>query len=134
MGKTVVKIVIKGTSGFGPVSEAFHDKITLTADSIRYEYIPEIESEENPARKWSYKTTSTILQERFLQVCAAAGEIINTKEVPCCTDLGVTTFELTYDDKKKVIRSFVLPRDYFSKCFGIIKKMIPPTELVPAVL
>ncbi len=31
----IIKIVIKGESGFGPAEEAFKDKITITESSIR---------------------------------------------------------------------------------------------------
>ena len=34
----IFRIVIKGGSGYGPVDEAFSDKVTIDCDSIRYEY------------------------------------------------------------------------------------------------
>ena len=34
----IIKIVIKGASGYGPVDEAYEDKVTLTESSISYEY------------------------------------------------------------------------------------------------
>ena len=34
------RIVIKGSSGYCCVDEAFNDKVTITEDSISYEYIP----------------------------------------------------------------------------------------------
>ncbi len=55
--KEIIRIVIKGSSGYGPVKEAFEDKVVITRDSIRYEYTPYLASETNPVRKWSYKTT-----------------------------------------------------------------------------
>lgn len=39
------RIVIKGSSGYCCVDEAFNDKVTITEDSISYEYIPYMESE-----------------------------------------------------------------------------------------
>ena len=55
------KIVIKSTSGFCPVDYAYNDKLTITANSIAYEYKPYLESDNslNVHRKWSYKTTNT---------------------------------------------------------------------------
>ena len=50
----IIRIVIKGGSGYGPVDEAFSDKVTIDCDSIRYEYKPVVESEINTPRKWSY--------------------------------------------------------------------------------
>lgn len=34
----IIRIFIKGESGYGPVDEAFTDKVTIDLDSIRYEY------------------------------------------------------------------------------------------------
>ena len=36
----IIKIVIKGASGYGAVDEAYEDKVTLTESSISYEYKP----------------------------------------------------------------------------------------------
>ena len=43
----IVKITIKGSSGYCPIDEAYKDKLTITSSSISYEYTPEIESEIN---------------------------------------------------------------------------------------
>lgn len=56
----IIRIIIKGGSGYGPVEEAFSDKVTIDRDSIRYEYEPIVESDINVPRKWSYKTTSPV--------------------------------------------------------------------------
>ena len=50
------------------------------------------------------------------------------------TDLGSTTFTVTYADKTEVKRQFVLPGDVFRECFAIIKQMVPGCEYTPAVL
>lgn len=63
--KEIIKIVIKGASGYGCVDEAFNDKVTITAEAISYEYIPVVESELNTKRKWSYKTNSTIYKMKY---------------------------------------------------------------------
>ena len=47
----IIRIIIKGESGYGPVDEAFTDKVTIDHDSIRYEYRPVMESKINvPSR------------------------------------------------------------------------------------
>ena len=40
----IIRIIIKGEFGYGPVDEAFTDKVTIDLDSIRYEYKPVVES------------------------------------------------------------------------------------------
>ena len=53
----IIRITIKGESGYGPLDEAYSDKVTIDRDSIRYEYKPAVESKINTPRKWSYKTS-----------------------------------------------------------------------------
>ena len=130
----IIRIIIKGESGYGPVDEAYSDKVTIERDSIRYEYKPVVESEINPPRRWSYKTTSQIYQKRFREAATAVEAILSWEEEPFVTDLCVTTFTLTYADKTKATRDFILPGDDFKECFAIIKQMVPGCEYVPAVL
>ena len=57
----IIRIVIKGASGYGCADDAYEDKVTLTDSSISYEYTPHpmSESEFNIPRRWSYKTDKT---------------------------------------------------------------------------
>ena len=130
----IIRIIIKGGSGYVPVDEAFNDKVTIDRDSIRYEYNPVIESEINMPRKWSYKTSSPIFQKLFREVAAAVADILHWQEEPFATDLGVTSFTATYADKTMATRNFILPGDDFKECFAIIKQMVPGCEYTPAVL
>ena len=101
----IIKIVIKGASGYCCSDEAYNDKVTITSDSIAYEYIPCLESELNPKRKWSYKTNSPLFKVL-----------------------------VTYSDKSNYKNIFWVPSDDFKDLFRIIKQMIPSTEYTPAVL
>ena len=73
------KIVIKSTSGFCPVDYAYNDKLTITANSIAYEYKPYLESDNslNVRRKWSYKTTNSIFSSAFEKIAVAVDEILS---------------------------------------------------------
>ena len=130
----IIRIIIKSGSGYGPVDEAYSDKVTIDLDSIKYEYEPVVESKINVPRRWSYKTTSPIFQKLFSEAAAAVEEILHWEEGPFVTDLGVTTFTVTYADKTKATRDFILPGDDFKECFAIIKQMVPGCEYTPAVL
>ena len=130
----IIRITIKGGSGYGQVDEAYSDKVTVDLDSIKYEYKPVLESEINVPRKWVYKTTSPIFQKLFSEAAAGVENILHWDEEPFVTDLGVTTFSVTYADKTKATRDFILPGDDFKECFAIIKQMVPGCEYIPAVL
>lgn len=130
----IIRITIKGESGFGTVDEAYSDKVTIDRYSIRYKYKPVVEGERNTSRKWMYKTNSPIFQTLFSQAAAAVTEILNWEEELFATDVGVTSFTVTYADKSKSTRDFYASGDDFKECFNIIKQMVPGNEYVPAVL
>ena len=67
----IKRITIKGESGYGLVDQAYSDKVTIESGSIKYEYVPAIESENNIARKWTYKTTNPIFNCFFTEVSNA---------------------------------------------------------------
>ena len=131
--KEIIRVVIKGSSGYGPVEEAYNDKVTITRDSIRYEYTPYLASETNPVRKWSYKTTSPIFQKEFDTLTLLMPKVM-TWEDEFVTDIGSTTFAITYSDKSREVRELYLPGDAFKEVFSIVKTMVPGCEYVPAVL
>lgn len=78
--KEIVRIVIKSESGYGPVDEAYKDKVIITKDSIRYEYTPHLVSKTNPGRKWSYRTTSPIFQQKFDELAQLLPDALECKD------------------------------------------------------
>lgn len=136
MDKEIIRIVIKGSSGFGPVDEAYEDKITLTPSVIKYEYVPHpmSNSKSNVYRNWRYSTDSPIFSELYKRITIMMPELLFEKDDPWCTDVGGIEFIITYEDKRKVSKTFWTTGDYFKKCFEIIRMMVPGTEYMPAVL
>ncbi len=130
------RITIKGASGYGPIDEAYEDKLTLTADSISYEYRPHPQSEleTNIYRKWTYKTTSPIFKELYRRAAEMVPRYLHDDEVVFVTDIGPTEIVATFGDGRKEKRSFICPSEYFADWFSVIKQMIPGCEYVPAVL
>lgn len=49
------------------------------------------------------------------------------------TDLGVSSFTVTYADKTKATRNFILRGDDFKECFCIVKQMVPGCDYTPAM-
>ena len=132
--KEIVKIVIKGESGYGPADEAYSDKVTIDQKGISYEYTPMYESAMNPARKWSYKTNSPIYQGLYESLKKTIVSVTEISDEMFCTDIGSIEFIVTYDDKTKFKKIFWAPGDEFTEVFSIIKQMVPGCEYVPAVL
>ena len=132
----IVRITIKGASGYGPVETAYEDNITLTDSSISYEYKPHpmSNSETNVYRKWSYKTTSPEFKDIFQAVAAMTPEIINCEDDMFAYDIGPTEIIVSYDDKHRDHEYFFVPSEYFREWFLLIKKLVPQCEKIPEVL
>ena len=130
----IIKVVIKGASGFCCEDEAYHDRLVITPEGMNYEYIPLIESEINPKRKWKYITTSPVYREMYRRIVEMIPGIIQSETVEECTDIGGIEFQITYSDKNKVKKLFWVQGDYFADLFNLIKKIVPECEYIPAVL
>lgn len=130
----IIRIVIKGSSGYCCVNEAFNDKVTITPESISYEYVPCMETEVNPKRKWSYKTNSPIFKMKYGDIAGMIPGIIEKGVEEFCTDIGGIEFNITYSDKSKFKETYWVPGDYFEELFLAIESLVPESEYTPAVL
>ena len=130
----IVKITIKGCSGYCSYDDAYDDKLVLTPSSISYHYVPLQESELNHTRKWSYKTNSHFFRVAFEKVASMMPDILCAEETFLCTDVGMVDFTVTYSDKTRKHIRYWCTGSHFSKCFSIIKKLVPDGESTPEVL
>lgn len=132
----IIKITIKGASGYGPAHEAYEDKITLTDSSISYECKPGpmTNSETNVYRKWSYKTTSPVFKKIFAEVAARTPFYLYNDEILFATDIGPIEIIATFEDKHKESVNYFCPSEFFKDYFNLIKKLVPEVEYTPAVL
>lgn len=130
----IIRILIKGSSGYCCVDEAFNDKVAITPESISYEYVPYMETEINPKRKWSYKTNSPIFKMKYGDIAGMIPSIIEKGVEEFCTDIGGIEFNITYSDKSKFNETYWVPGDYFEELFVAIKSLVPESEYIPTVL
>ena len=132
--KKIIKIVIKGCSGYGPIDAAFKDKVIIDSSSISYEYTPLENSETNPSRKWKYTTTGSEFKRLYDELVGKMPNIIYREIDFFCTDIGEIEFIVTYEDKTKWKNTFFVPGDEFDEIFSTIKQMVPRCEEIPNVL
>lgn len=130
----IIRIVIKGTSGFGSIDNAYHDKVTVTPDFIAYEYTPYRETAAAPKRKWRCQTNSPTYQAEYDKITAMLPKALAVSEEAYCTDIGSIEFNITYADKTKLQKTYRLPGEYFGELFTAIKALVPSCKPVPAVL
>ena len=134
--KGIIRIVIKSASGYGPISEAYEDKLVITPSSISYEYKPYSQeaSEYNIYKKWSYKTTSPVFEEIYRNVAKMTPYFLYNDEVLFVTDIGPTTITATFEDKHRETVNYYCPSDFFADYFKTIRQMVPSCESIPTVL
>ncbi len=132
----IVRIIIKGVSGYGPIDEAYEDKLVITSSSISYEYKPhpESNSKRNIYRKWSYKTISPMFKEIYDRIADMTPYYLHNREVLFVTDIGPTIITAVFADNHRETANLFCPSDYFKDYFRTIKRLVPACERTPAVL
>lgn len=133
----IIRIVVKGASGYGSVDDAYEDKVTLTPTSISYEYKPHpyAQSDTNIHKKWSYTTNNPAFRELFEAIAAKTPEYLyNNDDVLMALDIGPIDLVVTFGDKHKESLHLYCPSEYFADLFRLIKHMVPGCEDIPAVL
>lgn len=130
----VTRIIIKGEAGWCSEDFAYKDRLSIDACSISYERIPMIESDYNERRKWSFRTTSQDFRLLFNMLAYQVTTILERDEAPFVTDIGGTTFSVTYSDKTRESKTFFLPSEDFEDCFNVVRMMMPSCERAPDVL
>lgn len=129
----IERIVIKSSTGYCCSDEAFKDKISITSMYIVYEYIPYLETEINPKRKWSYRTDSPIFKKVYSDIADMIPEILGREITEVYDDIGWIEFNITYIDKTRFKATYWVSGDYFEVLFKTIKRLIPECEYIPAV-
>ena len=132
----ITTIRIGSTSGYGTVEDSYDDELTVTRDSISYEYKPEMETEFNKSEEWFYRITRPAFQELFRQAAAAAVEGINRVEEKFVTDIGFASISVTYADGTSLERTLYFSEDIseLKECLSLIQQMVPEGESIPALL
>lgn len=133
--KEIIRIVLKGSSGYGPYELAYKDKLTLTSNSIVYEYVPEQESEKNSSKKWKYSTNSPEFKIIFDRLSQAV-ETVSSGDLDSdlVADVGFTELLVTYSDKTKNAGMFWTTGEGFEEIFTLIKRLVPEIEDTPEVI
>ena len=110
----IVRIIIKGASGYGPIDEAYEDKLVITASSISYEYKPhpESNSKKNIYRKWSYKTTSPMFKQIYDRIAKMTPYYLQNHEVLFVTDIGSTIITAVFADNHRETVNLFCPSDF----------------------
>ena len=134
MAGQVEHIIIRGESGYVPPEWEYTDTLLITEHSVEYECKPYNPMKTNPIQKWVYVTNSMIFKKLFDQVVDAVYEVFIRDPKCSFTDLPFWTFQVTYKDGSMVKKIYTSHPEEFKDCFTVIRKLVPPCELIPCML
>ena len=132
--KEIKRITIKSRSGNVTMDGVYEDKLSITAESITYEYKPFRPSAENPHVKWSHRTNSAEYAKQFKAICKLTEKAFKKKRQEYFNDVGGIGFCITYEDNTRTIKETDAWDKSFEALFDAIRKMIPQSERMPVVI
>ncbi len=131
---SISRIVVKGSSGYGPYDEAYDDCLTITHDGLQHVYKPLCISEKHQPRKWSYRTDNPEFEKVWNEICYLIPDILSLDE-EMVLDGCETRFTVTFENKTKIVKNFWSTfAEPLGELLRLMKKMVPDTEEVPEVL
>ncbi|BDF16162.1 hypothetical protein CLOSCI_03538 [[Clostridium] scindens ATCC 35704] len=134
MEKEIIRITIKGSSGYCSYEYVYEDRLSLTSDSISYEFVPALNSHIRKPRKWSYKSNNPEFKKSFKAIAEGVKEALVNETIAFCTDVGGIEFIVSYDDRSRDRRQFWCTAEDFKELFALIKRLVPAIEEVPETL
>ena len=123
--KEIVKLVVKSESGYWDSSDPWEDRLTITADSFKYDFRPKNDNSEREPIKWTIKTTETSFAEFFERAAAEVALILKSDIEPFAEDAGRIVFQVFYADGTKEKREFFQSKDEFRMFYEIVRDMLP---------
>lgn len=132
--KEIKRITITSHSGNVTMDGVYEDKLSITAESIIYEYKPFRPSAKNPLVKWSHRTNSAEFAKQFKTVRKLTEKAFTKKRNESYDDVGAIVFCITYTDNTKTMKETDAWDNSFVELFDAIRKMIPQSERIPVVL
>lgn len=88
MEKEIIRITIKGSSGYCSYEYVYEDRLSLTSDSISYEFVPALNSHIRKPRKWSYKSNNPEFKKSFKAIAEGVKEALVNETIAFCTDVA----------------------------------------------
>ena len=133
--KEIRQIRIGRASGYVIPEHGYSDEMIIEKNAVRYAYEPDIESDINPSRKWSYQTDSPVFEKYFEEACGKMAALAeNPPRGMRTADIGSFDFRITFADGTEW-KHFVCARaGWLDDTFSPIRKMVPGCEYVPRVL
>ena len=129
----VKSVTITYESGFGPVSEAYQEKLVITGNSLSYQFIPHMENKNDEEKAWSYKSSSEFFLKSIRESVNEMVKLIWMEERSDCLDARPITFNILFTDKSKFKRVYLEPVSEFRKILSPLKKLVPQHETMPEI-
>ena len=129
--KKITDIAFRGTSGFTSIESAYEEILTISSESISYEYKPVRENEHNYTQSWTCQAKSPMFQENYESLCGKIQKVMEHVEDIFCPDTGTLTVTVTLEDGSNWEKYYTFTVKEFEDSISTIEKMIPSSEVRP---
>lgn len=130
----ISSIMMRSTSGFCSLDEAYSETLTIKKNSIRYVYAPVLKIEGHDYKRWAYSVVSTSFAELFEKAAIAAGRLLYIQEEVYCCDCREFRLRITFEDKKTVTKTFDGVPNGTTELWKFFSQMIPGCETLPLMM
>lgn len=130
----IERIIIKCSSGYCCIDDAFNDCMIIEKNRISYSYKPVMPLDNTIEEKWEYDNQNKNYNGLFCKLEQAVLKVIHTPMEYDSKDTGSVEFDVFFTDETIWNKTFWAPTDTFENVFSILKEMIPSGVLVPTAL
>lgn len=132
--KTIKQITIKSESGYRAILAMYTDRLTVTKDSIRYEYRP-FSTVFADKWGWSYRTTAAEHKDLFCELEKIVPTVLESAEEYIVLDAGDIELIVTYEDGTKAKREITNHPTGYDSMLDLLRRMIPmQNRAMPMIL
>ncbi len=132
--KHIKRITLRSGSGYCCIEDAYTDRLTVTAGSVRYEYVP-YSAEFADKWGWSYRSTASTFRELFGELEKTVPGLLADDEECLICDGGMTELIVTYEDGTRAKKDITHRPTGYDTLIAILRRMIPlQNSAMPMIL
>ena len=122
MGETE-RVVIRFETGES-AGETGKERLTATAEGIRYEFEPLMPSEDNPRKEWFADAFGPEYDALFADLARSVEGVIGASSSPPVRHADLVTFTLWKKDGSRKSFTCTLPDTEYMECFAVVDRMM----------
>ena len=119
----IERVIIRFETG-ETAQEAGKERLTATAEGIRYEFEPLMPSENNPRKEWYAEASGPEYGGLFEDLTKSVEGVIRASPSPLLREADLVTFTIRKTDGSREDFTCTLPDTEYMECFAIVDRMV----------